>query len=227
MTKPVLNLQDYLFKQVELEEQYYEDLNARLLILLSLLLDYMENDYVNLAGVLIIKESFMKTYLYQINPINNSVAHKIQNITYSATFADNIPLLNIIQIVNDLNIKVINLIDTIVGRFVNLIPAGYNGPGTALYDAETTRQSIIDRYNNSLNKYVQHSISQIISNKIKNNLINMGYSEYLSDNKHDDRVRDIHKRDNDGVTWHSFDNLPEAGFPGDDWGCRCTIIAAR
>lgn len=225
MDKPILWLQDYLPKQVETEEKYHEKLNVLLLILVSSLLNYMDNERATLAGISNIKQSFMTRYFYQINTLNNGVAHEIQDVTYYAT--GNASTLNTLQIVNDLDIKVMNLIDTIVGRFVNLFPAGYNGPGPALYDAETTRQDIIDRYNGSLNKYVQHSISQTVSNKIKSNLLNMGMNEYLPDNKHDDKVRAIHARDNTGQIWYPINNPPEAGFPGEDWNCRCTVIAAR
>jgi hypothetical protein len=225
MDKPILYLQDYLPKQVELEEQYYEKLNTILLILVSSLLNYMDNDQIILSGVINIKQSFMERHLHQIKAINNSATHQIQDVTNYAT--NNISTLNTVQIVNDLDVKVINLINTIVGRFVNLIPAGYNGSGTALYDAETTRQDIIDRYNGSLDKYVQHSISQTVSNKIVNNLLNMGYTKYQANNVHDERVRATHKRDNDNVTWHSLTNPPEADIPGVQWGCRCSIVAVR
>ena len=42
MDKPILYLQDYLPKQIELEEQYYEKLNTILLILVSIVCQFLK-----------------------------------------------------------------------------------------------------------------------------------------------------------------------------------------
>ncbi len=226
--KPICTVPDYYPEQLELEHEYYDKLYAILLILITWLITYLENDRVNLTGLLAVYQRFIDNYYYQIVALNREYAVKIYNLCQKTCSTGQFaPYGTVDSLAKDMNLKTDNLLDTIKGRFITLFPAGYVGPGQTLYTNETTKDDLIRRSNKSISLFVQELITAAVVFMLIFNFEYNGYTEYQAGNREDDKVRAEHRKYNDFKRWNSLTNPPPCGVPGFEPNCRCFFIFFR
>lgn len=230
-----LNLKPYLNKQIQLEENYYKELQDVFLPLIVMLNNYIESKKnISLSGVVNITNSFYKKYIPIWENINTQHAIRITQLAYNTlNHSDTlIPIQNIKlnytkHLANALNIKTQNLFDTIKGRYIDLVPLGAFAIEYLLFNDESSKADLIKRCNNSITKHVQTNTTEGIISTIINEAKYAGATEYLPNNQHDDRVRPTHRKYFNGETWIKFNNPPPCGHVGTEYGCRCIIEAIR
>lgn len=237
MNKPELIFKDYMPAQISLEERYYDELHDVITNLMALLLAYFdEEENITLLGVLQIYEQFYAQHAKQLEYINNKCAHSIVDLGHyvyeeavlkSGLVATTLPLWTNQNLIQGLNVKTNNLLDTVRGRFVAMLPVSISPINHAVFTDENTKDDLIRRCNNSIMRYVREAIGTALVSTIVYQAMSNGATEYIGSHVHDDRTREQHAKDNDEKTWRRFDNPPPSGLPGTEPNCRCEIERAR
>lgn len=220
---------NYINKQIAIEEDYYDKLSDRYEPLILALLDSFESGkgkYNTLANKYPWERNIYPQITSNDNPDAVSSINKL--VQKDILAVDNKLDLNYFQSVQtlaDFNINTQNLTNVIVGIILTAIPVGANSVESKY--RETNSDELITRCNNAIKRNVQISVSQAVANEIVSSALAYGYTEYLPDNEHDDRVRELHKIENSGTIWYPLNNPPSSGYPGTDYGCRCRFSRFR
>lgn len=228
--KPV---KSYIDEQIKLEEQYYDKLHAILSILILRLNDYMGSEQSKtLIGLNNIFDIFCQQSHNSIYRLNNSYALAIVNLSYNTVSDSNRSILNlnthyIYELNYELTTKIRNLLLTIKGRYIAMIPVGSRQNTFPLFTDDNSKDQLIHRNNLSILRLAQMVISEAVFNAIVNDLKNIGATEYLGENQHDGRVRETHMKYFNGQNWIRFDTAPSCGHIATEAGCRCFIIGYR
>lgn len=224
----------YMPAQIKLEEKYYDQLYGILGVLIAQLTKYIDHKQnITLEGVEQITRNFVSNYsafLQLLNSQHSIAMIKLSNQAVNHTSNDTTLQLHPTyarKLTDNLNIKTDNLINTIKGRFIDLIPLSAFGISYILYNDETTKTDIIRRNTTSIKRMVQTTTTEGMFATIMHDAEIMGCTEYLPDNQHDDRVRETHKKYFNGVDWVKFNQPTPAGHVGEEDGCRCFIKAIR
>lgn len=230
-----INITPYMAAQMELEEKYYDELMAIYLILLSLLADNLKNN-ANKYGLMKLFNSWWDQYDNRLQLINTKYATEMFNLVNKHALNNEIDVnkptavLIIDFIRQDLKENQGFLNHSIAGRFVTAIPTGailITGLASAFIPEDEAIEDLITRGTNSVKKFVQFNVSQGVGDLIASMAGLDGYNEYLAGNEQDDKVRVLHREQNNFKTWHRFDNPPSTGLPGTEPNCRCEILKIR
>ncbi len=231
------SIKPYIDAQIKLEEQYYGKLHAFLAILILQFNDYMGSEQSKtLVGLSNILGDFLLKYHSHLRDLNQTYALSITSLSYRIINGYNLNEVNIIsnlrgyyihELVAELGIKILNLIDTIKGRYIAMIPVGSRNNNFSLFTDDNSKDQLIHRNNVNISRFAQMVISEAVFNTIINDLKGIGATEYLADNQHDGRVRETHVKYFNGENWINFDAPPPCGHVATEAGCRCFIIGYR
>ncbi len=229
-------ISNYLTRQIKLEEKYYDQLYEIISGLVIWLNDFIESKHnITLLRLTDVYNEFYKNNirkLYQLNQIHAIEITQLAFDAYNNSSTTSLPVdalkpHYIKHLTVGLNIKLNNLLDTIKGRYIALIPLGVTLVDYLLFTDENTKEALIIRCNLSLSRYAQSTTTEGVFNTIIYEAEEGGATEYLPDNQHDDRVRETHKKYFNGQTWIPFNNPPPCGHVGTEGGCRCIILEVR
>lgn len=220
-------------QQIKEEERYYDSLIWLLIGLLHLLNNTLRNKPTK-RQILYVFDTWLVQHERQLRSINKNQADKIVQIALHAVNEYNTGASNNWMTINmlayDLDTELNQTLNSIRSRYVSAIPAGATLIGasvSALIPTDEDITALTQRCSNSISKFVQFNTSQAVSNVIASKLMEKGYTEYQAGNKQDDRVRELHKEQNDFKTWHSLTNPPSTGLPGTEPNCRCFYSKVR
>lgn len=216
----------YMDKQIKLEEKFYDELYSHIDALIALLVYNMESKEPNRDRVISIRDRFISQTTKEMSLICLNHAKDCTNLVKDTIFPDTqyVTVMQTLTLGYQFANGVNNLIHGICGRFLEAIPIGLSllyMYGTKEYLDEETIHELKTRSTNALKRFVQTSTTQAVSNCTVGVALAKGFTEYIGDNMHDDRVREQHRIDNDGHTWHSLTRPPKSGLPGSDFRCRC------
>jgi len=230
-----IDIQPYMASQIELEEKYYDELMTIYMVLLSLLGDSLKNS-ASKYRLMRLFDTWSKQYGRQLNALNTKYATEMFKLVDKHVLNNQIDtrkttaVFMVQQVKEDLDVNQYFLNHAIAGRFIAAIPVGalvVTGLIDALIPEDEAIEELITRGTNSVKKFVQFNTSQAVGDLIAGVAGLDGYNEYLAGNERDDRVRELHKQENDFKTWHRFDNPPSTGLPGSEPNCRCTVLKIR
>lgn len=230
-----IELNPYIPEQIKIEEDYYNEIITIYAILLNLLSDSIQQGF-NKYQLMKLFNSWLDQNKNKLEYINGKYANKMTSLVLDYALDGKIQLnkieakamSNIVGQDLDINQQFLN--NSIAGRFIAAIPTGTILVTSFIRDfipEDESIEELITRGNNSIKKFVRFNVSQGTSNLLAAISDNDGYNEYLAGNEKDDRVRELHKEQNDFKTWHRFDNPPSTGLPGTEPNCRCNIISIR
>lgn len=229
-----VDIKPYLDFQINAEEKYYKELQPIIIGLLVALLDATDNKITNFVTLQGIVNTYQTQNANRISQLNRQQALTITNIANNAmgnipkNQPHNIGSFTADNLQSQLNVLTNYLLGNTSNRVFNMIPLGLvGGLYTGFFTDETTREDIFRRTNNSVMEFVRDCYTQATINTMLSTLAKNGYSEYLADNKHDDKVRPLHKKYFQADNWISFSNPPECGHVGTQNNCRCYIVAVR
>lgn len=230
-----IELNPYIPSQIKLEEEYYDELMDVYLVLLTMFQNSLK-DGMNKFMLMKQFNSWLAQNSSKIAYINAKYANKMVKLVVNEALKGEIELDQIRQksianiITQDLNINQQFLNNSVAGRFVTAIPTGAilaTGLITSLIPEDEAIEELITRGTNSIEKFVQFNVSQGTGDLIAAISQGDGYNQYLAGNEEDDRVRELHREQNDFKTWRDFDNPPSTGLPGTQPRCRCNILKIR
>lgn len=228
--KPVFHVPEYQDEQIKLEHEYYNHLHEILGLLIAELSDYFDEDVVTATGVMGIYERFRTNHFWKIMRLNREYARQIYLLVNKTLGIEEhmfAPRGQVDHLATDMEIQCDNLLSTIKGRYLALIPVGFVGKGEELYTDETSKSEIIERSNKNIMNFIQASVTTGVVTLLTIASEKLGYTEYIADNQHDEKVRKLHREYFDGERWLRFDNPPPCGEVGTEKNCRCFIIALR
>lgn len=226
----------YLNKQITLEEKYYKKLLPIYITLIYTLQNYIDKRYFSKetfggivnkwniehqGEILAINQRQVKEIIDLAGNTLKGTIKSLQNNFYSSHI-----------LIKDLTTGTNNLTNIFTSKFIG---RSIVGASILVYVAnifpeklnEGEVKSIKEHCINSLRLYVQNSTSQAMTNEIVARSLEEGFTEYLSDNMHDDKVRPKHKQENNGYTWYNLKSPPSTGYPGTEINCRCYIKDIR
>lgn len=229
-----INVTPYMDKQIESEERYYDELMSVLLILLGLLDGELKSKRASKQSLLVIFNRWrQQNYDTLLQYLNNQVWF-ILNVASYAIGQPQKAWLKDWQyhklMSQDLVIELDFLLNAIASRYTSAIPTGAILTGivaAVLVPSDQSPNELNTRCQNSIRRFVQFNTSQGVSNAIVAKIREFGITQYQAGNEQDDRVRKLHKEQNDFKTWHDLNNPPSTGYPGTEPGCRCSWIAFR
>lgn len=230
MKKDILTITNYTPFQIKIEEDNYDKSMALYNVLIASLADYMEtNNYVTKQGIIDKVNRWFTINSNTLYAINTDTVNQIGGMLQESLGFEKRSIIAEVVIRNELNLNTDNLVSAIQGIFMTAVPVGMGilPFGNDSDIIPTDRESLVTRAINSVKRNTQTGISEATTNLIVDYMFRRGYTEYLGDNEHDDRVRESHRRDNDGDTWRSLMNPPPTGYPATEYGCRCRFIAFR
>lgn len=228
-------IQNYLPQQINLEEKYYHKLSGILATLFYLLDGVVKDSDPTKDRLTRAVDKWRNKTEGQLRYINNSHAGEITGLVSSivpAHVKKAIEPITTIKLAQDFNIDTNNLVNAILGRYLAIIPTGVALIGALGYEPDLQNsnedmEELATRNNNAIKRMVQTDTSQAVSNTIATIMLRAGYTEYLAGNEDDDRVRELHREQNDFKTWHSLLHPPSTGYPGTEYNCRCRWLAFR
>ena len=204
---------NYLDKQVNLEDKYYKKYEDILLVLVLILL---EQEYLYPSDIYGITEDFLTKEGYNIHKTTADMVNDSYKLAHETVESPEYSIVDMDRDRYQTLHKFKNVVDSVGGRVITETPV--NGKMSE-ESREYLKESLSRRANKSLSDFVQGSVSSMVTNVISRNAKKKGYTHYIGDNKHDEKVRPSHSKDNDGVTWRSLDNPPVSGLPGTEIHC--------
>lgn len=219
---------DYIASQILLEENYYNQLHEQYGILIGLLSEAFTNGR-DKQEIIYQSQTWARFHTDSVRSVNFHMAQDIHkfvdaNIIPAPEVGTWLPR-EVSHIVKDLTSNTDNLTNTIIGIFLLAIPIGISQTEDSYREAAL--DELIHRCNNAIKRTVQDGVSQSVASMVIDNATALGYTEYLPDNQHDDKVRELHKKQNPGDKWYPINKPPSSGYPGTQWGCRCTFKGFR
>jgi hypothetical protein len=227
--RKMIVLPDYIPDQIKLEEQYYKRIHAIGAGLITYLLFNINlYRYMNIAKLSVLKNSYIDKNSKELQRIAKEQARDIIYLVNDTLNNDRIKNRSMVDsLAEQINVVQDNMLNTIWGQFIGLMPVGVTGAYNVFFTDDTTQGDIYTRANSHIKKLCVNVHGQGVFNNILWSSQLDGYSEYIGDNQHDDRVRPLHRKYFNGELWISFNNPPPCGHIATEWGCRCRIIALR
>lgn len=216
----------YLTKQIEYEERYYEHITELLAALITyLLMMIKQNRMIN---------SYLLNQLYgqwvglnqkKLDILANNQTADILKLSYNivgtkSTYSST----RLVGMQSEIKVYQENTLNATFSEVMKLLPIGIAGLYTAYFSDETTKQDLFKRANTYAKRLCQGIYTDGVINSIFLEAKAQGYTGYIANNQHDDRVRKLHREYFDGKKIIEFNNPPPCSHVGVETNCRCYII---
>lgn len=229
-----VKIRPYLQEQIKAEEEFHDWLKIMLASVLLALLADVKNGRYSPDVLTATTAKFKQQHYFEIKRKSNEIATNIVTIANNSLVTTNNTVsragYNAIaknNLSKSIESGIGDLIDQVRIRVQSIIPFGYAGLYSDLFTDENNSELLSKRTNNSSMRFAR----QVYTEGVFNNLINLGslygYTEYLADNRHDNKVRPLHAKYFVTTNWIAFNKPPPCGHVGSGFNCRCFLVAVR